>query len=109
MYASLPVPNATRSDPATYAAEVAALTRLLRDQCPGPAGERPTMQQIGDLLGVSDSLLYAYASPPKVKRRRRPALPPYTLIYALRALAAYLPGARRALWPGLPGAPDGAG
>ena len=112
MYATLPVPDARRADPARFPAEVATLLQLIRDECPGPEGERPTMQQVADLLGVSDTQLYAYIAAPRARRRRRPLLPPYTLIYALRALAGYLPGTRRALWPSLPkpsGGPDGPG
>lgn len=102
MYANLPVPDARRADPSRFPVEIALLLQLIRDECPGPAGERPTMEQVGDLLGVSKTQLYAYLAAPKT-RRRKPLLPPYTLIYALRAMAAYLPGTRRALWPGLPG------
>lgn len=108
MYANLPVPDASKTDPAAYSTEVAALTRLIRDQCPGPDGTRPTMQQLADLLGLSDTQLYAYIAAPRA-RRRRPLLPPYTLIYALRALAGYLPGTRRALWPGMRVKEDGNG
>ena len=109
MYANLPVPDARRSDPARFPAEVAALLQLIRDECPGPEGERPTMQQVADLLGVSDTQLYAYIAAPRARRRRRPLLPPYTLIYALRARAGYLPGTRRALWPGMRAKEDGNG
>ena len=111
MYANLPVPDASKTDPAAYSTEVAALTRLIRDQCPGPDGTRPTMQQLADLLGLSDTQLYAYIAAPKTGRRR-PLAVPYPVVYALRAMAAYLPGTRRALWPSLPkpsGGPDGPG
>ena len=71
------IPDARRSDPTTYREEVAALLRIIREQCPGPEGQTPTAQQVGDLLAVSDSALYAYANPGK---RRRPPQPPFTLV-----------------------------
>lgn len=97
MHAQTPVPDARRSDPATYREEVAALLRIIREQCPGPEGQRPTMQQVADLIGVSDATLYGYVNPPG---KRRPALPPFSLVFALRVLVAALPAAQRAIWVG---------
>lgn len=96
MYAQTPVPDARRSDPSTYGEEVAALIRIIREQCPSPTGKRPTMQQVGDLIGLSDSILYQYVGP---KRRRRPIAIPFPVVFALRVLVSALPATRAALWP----------
>jgi hypothetical protein len=54
------------------------------------------MDQIGRLIGVSDSALYAYLSTPK--GRRRPSEPAYATLYALRALLASPKDTAAMLW-----------
>ena len=103
MYAHVPIPDARRSDPDTYREEAAALVRIVREQCPGPKGQRPTMQQVADLLGLSDASLYQFAN--QEPGRRRPVRVIYPTVYALRALVAALPATRAALW----GSDDGTG
>lgn len=105
MHAYLPIPDARRSDPATYRDEIAALVRLIREQCPGPTGKTPTMEQVAELLGISDSTLYLHTGPVP-PRMRKPLTPPYTLVYALRALVASPASTRAALWP-VPRGTDG--
>lgn len=96
MYAHLPLPDARRQDPENALEDVAALLRLIRSQCLSPEGKVPTMEQVGALVGVSDSALYAYLSTPK--GRKRPPMPGYPLLYALRALVAAPKDARALLW-----------
>lgn len=99
MHATTPVPDARRSDPDTYPEEAVSLIRIIREACPGPAGQKPTMQQVGDLLGVSDATLYGYSKPPKGGRARTKGTQvPYCLLFALRVMVAGLPATRAALW-----------
>lgn len=99
MYAQTHIPDARRSDPSTYRDEATALLRIIREQCPGPNGERPTMQQIAELLGMADSTLYAYGAAGQrgTRRARLPAVP-FPVLYALRVMVTGLPATRAALW-----------
>lgn len=101
MHAFLPIPDARRSNPDKYREETAALVRLIREQCPGPNGRRPNMGQVADLLGVSESTLQLHTGPAP-KNRRKPILPSYSFIYALRALVAAPAATQRALWGDVP-------
>lgn len=99
MHATTPIPDARRSDPTRHREEVASLLRVIREGCPGPKGERPTMQQVADLIGLSDSALYAYSKEGAYHGRRgQPRAVPYPVVYALRVLVAGLPAARAAIW-----------
>lgn len=102
MYAYLPIPDARQTDPATYRQDTARLLRSIREACPDPkTGELPTVPQIAALIGVSPSTLYAHAAPPDPGKRKHPK-PPYSLLYALRALNSCAKGTARALWGGDP-------
>lgn len=96
MYAHLPIPDARRSDESTYREEAAALLRMIREQCPGPRGQRPTVQQVADLLGLADATLYQFSS--QSPGRRRAVRVPFPTLYALRAMVAALPAVRAAIW-----------
>lgn len=96
MYAYLPLPDARKADPETYREDVAALARMIREQCPSQTGQTPNMGMLASLLGVSDSSLYAYIKPPK--GRTKPTQPPFTLIYAMRALLASPKDTQAMLW-----------
>ena len=99
MYAQTPVPDARRADPSTFREEATALIRIIREQCPGPKGQRPTMQQIADLLGMSDATLYQYgAAGQRGTRRARCPPVPFHVVFALRVMVAGLPATREAIW-----------
>lgn len=90
------IPDARMTPPDGRMEEACALVRMIRDQCPGPQGQKPTMQQVGDLLGLTDSCMYGWGKP--YTGRRLPPVLPFPTLFAVRALAANLPATRLALW-----------
>ncbi len=96
MYASIPIPDARRTEPGTYREECASLLRIIRTNCPAPDGKQPTMGQVADLLGCGDTALYDYCTDKPRPGRR--GVVPFSVLYCLRAMVACLPATQRALW-----------
>ena len=97
-HAMLPIPDARLSPEDGYPQEIASLLRIIRDQCRGPAGQRPTVQQVSDLLGLTDATLYEYQRDKPFPGRTFRSRARFPVVYALRALVAALPATQAALW-----------
>lgn len=89
-YALLPIPDARkrRRRSEHRFEEVRALVRVLQDTVRGPQGERPSLEQIAGLVGITKSTLEAYCAKPRLDRARNPRGVPYATLYCIEALVS---------------------
>ena len=101
LYANVALPDARRFARRLADAphdDVRTMLSILRRNVRGPNGETPTIADIATLLGLAESTLQNYTTPPRGDRSRAPRGVPYLVVYALEVLVACPECVASVLW-----------
>ena len=101
LFATIPVPDARRNAGSIRQEahdECRALVTNIRRQAVSKSGQAPTVAQIAELLGISESTLEKYCRAPRTDRSMNQRGTPYLVLYALGALSANPEATGLAIW-----------